>query len=120
MGLFKEFKEFAVKGNAIDMAVGIIIGGAFNKLITSLVNDIIMPPIGYLLGGTDFKNLQIVLKPESVDALGQKVPAAVLRYGLFINNIVDFLIISFTIFIVVKVMNKMLKARQTAPAAPAK
>lgn len=118
MGLVQEFKEFAVKGNAIDMAVGIVVGAAFNKIITSLVNDIIMPPIGLLLGGVDFKNLELVLKKASVDAAGAAVPAVTLRYGMFINTAIDFLIIAFTIFMVIKAINRVTRMRQ-APAKPA-
>ena len=116
MGILAEFKQFAVKGNAIDMAVGIIVGAAFNKVVTSLVNDVIMPPIGFLLGGVDFKNLQVILKKAYTGAAGEVIPAVALRYGQFINTIIDFLIIAFTIFLVIKVMNKFLKAKQK-PAA---
>jgi len=114
MGLLQEFKEFAVKGNAVDMAVGIVIGAAFNKIITSLVNDIIMPPIGVLLGGVDFKYLELVLKKASVSAAGEALPAVTLRYGLFINTVIDFLIVAFTIFVVIKVVNRLVRTRQTA------
>jgi large conductance mechanosensitive channel len=118
MGLLKEFKEFAVKGNAIDMAVGIVIGAAFNKIISSLVNDVIMPPIGFLLGGVDFKNLELVLKKASVAATGGALPAVTLRYGLFINTVIDFLIVAFTIFVVIKAVNRLTRMRQTS-AKPA-
>lgn len=111
MGLLKEFKEFAVKGNAIDMAVGIVIGTAFGKIVSSLVNDIIMPPMGMLLGGVDFKNLQFVLKPATVDAAGKPVDAVAMRYGLFINTIIDFLIIAFTIFMVIRIVNRLSQIR---------
>ncbi len=90
MGLLKEFRDFAVKGNAMDMAVGIIIGAAFSKIVTSLVNDVIMPPIGMLLGGVDFKNLQLTLKQASTSAAGEAIPAVAVRYGLFINTMIDF------------------------------
>ncbi|MFH1061983.1 MAG: large-conductance mechanosensitive channel protein MscL [Candidatus Omnitrophota bacterium] len=105
MSVIKEFKEFAVKGNAVDMAVGIIVGAAFGKIINSLVNDIIMPPIGLLLGGTDFSNLKVVLKA----AAGEN-PEVVLSYGLFINNVVNFLIVAFSIFLVVKGINRLKKS----------
>ena len=118
MGLLQEFKEFAVKGNAVDMAVGIVVGAAFNKIITSLVNDVIMPPIGLLLGGVDFKNLELVLKEASTNAAGAAVPAVTLRYGLFINTVIDFLIVAFTIFMVIKALNRVGRMRQ-APAKPA-
>ena len=111
MGLLKEFRDFAVKGNALDMAVGIIIGAAFNKIVTSLVNDIIMPPIGMLLGGVDFKNLQVTLKQASTSAAGEVVPAVAMRYGLFINTMIDFLIVAFTIFLVVKTINRLSQMR---------
>jgi large conductance mechanosensitive channel len=114
MGLWKEFKEFAVKGNAIDMAVGIIIGAAFNKVVTSLVNDVIMPPIGLLLGGVDFKNLELVLKKASVSAASEALPAVTLRYGLFINTVIDFLIVALTIFVVIKLMNRLMRTRQVS------
>ncbi|NLH15765.1 MAG: large-conductance mechanosensitive channel protein MscL [Phycisphaerae bacterium] len=119
MSLLKEFQEFAVKGNAVDMAVGIIIGAAFGKIVTSLVNDVIMPPIGLLLGGTDFNKLQIVLKHATLDPATAKVmaPEVTLRYGAFINTVLDFLIVAFCLFMVIKLMNA---ARQTVskPNAP--
>lgn len=103
MSIVKEFKEFAIKGNAVDMAVGIIIGAAFGKIITSLVNDVIMPPIGLLLGGVDFKNLKIVLKA----AVNDEIPAVTLNYGAFINTTLDFLIVALSIFVVVKGINSL-------------
>jgi large conductance mechanosensitive channel len=108
MGFWQEFKEFAVKGNAMDMAVGIIIGAAFNKIVNSLVNDILMPPLGILIGGVDFKNLQIVLKGATAE-----MPAVVLRYGQFVNTVIEFLIIALSVFVVVKVMNRLIKIRET-------
>ena len=111
MGMLKEFKDFAVKGNALDMAVGIIIGAAFNKVVTSLVNDIIMPPIGMLLGGVDFKNLQVVLKAPVTSITGEVIPAVAVRYGLFINTVSDFLIVAFTIFLVVRTVNRLSQMR---------
>jgi len=105
MSILKEFKEFAVKGDAVDMAVGIVIGAAFGKIITSLVNDIIMPPIGLLLGGVDFKNLKVVLKAATVD-----VPAVTLNYGQFINTVIDFLIVAFSIFVALKAINTLKKS----------
>lgn len=104
MSIISEFKEFAVKGNAVDMAVGIVIGAAFGKIVTSLVTDVIMPPVGMLLGGVDFKNLKLTLK-----AATDGVPAVTLNYGLFVNNIIDFLIIAFSIFLVVKGINTLKK-----------
>ncbi len=111
MGLLKEFRDFAVKGNALDMAVGIIIGAAFNKIVTSLVNDVIMPPIGMLLGGVDFKNLQVTLKEAAVGPAGEAIPAVAVRYGLFINTLIDFLIIAFTIFLVIRTINRLSQMR---------
>ncbi len=111
MGLMKEFKEFAVKGNALDMAVGIIIGAAFGKIVNSLVNDVIMPPIGMLLGGVDFKDLALTLKAASVGADGKAIEAVQMRYGLFLNNVIDFLIVAFTIFMVIRFINRMSQFR---------
>jgi large conductance mechanosensitive channel len=115
MGMLQEFKTFAVKGNMIDMAVGIIIGAAFGKIVSSLVGDVIMPPIGILLGGVDFSNLSVILK-EAVD----KAPAVTLNYGKFIQTIIDFLIISFCIFVMVKGINTLKRKEEEAPAEPPK
>ncbi|WP_027002825.1 large-conductance mechanosensitive channel protein MscL [Hugenholtzia roseola] len=118
MGFVKEFKEFAVKGNVVDMAVGVIIGGAFGKIVTSLVNDVIMPPLGYLTGGVDFANLKLVLKKAVMEGETVTTPEVAISYGLFINNIVNFLIVALVIFAVVKAMNN-LKRKKEAPPAPA-
>lgn len=125
MSLLQEFKDFAVKGNVVDMAVGVIIGGAFGKIVTSLVNDVIMPPIGMLLGA-GFSDLKFVLKegaPAVVDAAGVEITPAVeavtLNYGNFIQTTVDFLIIALVIFIAIKGMNSLRKKEEPAPAAPA-
>lgn len=107
MSIIKEFKEFAIKGNAIDMAVGIVIGASFGKIVSSLVSDVIMPPIGMLLGGADFKNLKLTLKAAMLDK-----PEVTLNYGLFINNIIDFLIVAFSIFIVVKGVNILKRGQE--------
>lgn len=112
MGMMKEFKEFAMKGNVMDMAVGIVIGGAFGAIVKSLVNDVIMPPIGLLLGNVDFAALTVTLK----DAVGD-APAVTLNYGLFVNTIVNFLIVAFAIFMVIKQMNRLKKKEEPAPAA---
>ena len=104
MSIIKEFRDFAVKGNAIDMAVGIVIGAAFGKIVTSLVSDVIMPPLGLLIGGVDFKNLSITLKAASGNQ-----PAVTLNYGLFVNTLLDFLIVAFAIFLVVKGANALRK-----------
>ena len=113
--MIKEFKEFAVKGNMIDMAVGIVIGGAFGKIIASLVTDVIMPPIGLLLGGVDFSNLSIVLK-ETTEA----AEAVTLNYGVFISTLVDFTIIAFAIFMVIKAINSAKKKEEEKPVEPPK
>ena len=116
MSMAKEFQEFAVKGNMIDMAVGIIIGGAFGKIVTSLVNDVIMPPIGMLLGKVDFKELAITLKEATVDAAGADVAAVNLNYGMFIQNVVDFLIVAFCVFLLVKGINSLRRKQEVAAA----
>jgi len=122
--MFKEFKEFAIKGNMVDMAVGIIIGAAFGTIISSLVADIIMPPIGLLLGNVDFANLFILLKegtlpgPYSSPVIAKTAGAVTLNYGVFINTIVSFLIVAFAIFILVKNVNKMKKQQEAPPAEP--
>ncbi|PCH84360.1 MAG: large conductance mechanosensitive channel protein MscL [Piscirickettsiaceae bacterium] len=110
MGMMSEFKDFAIKGNAVDMAVGIVIGAAFGKIVSSVVADVIMPPIGVLMGGVDFTSLAIVLKEAVGDA-----PAVVIKYGNFIQTMVDFTIIAFAIFMVVKAINSMKKAEEEAP-----
>jgi large conductance mechanosensitive channel len=113
--MIKEFKAFAVRGNVIDMAVGIIIGAAFGKIVSSFVGDVIMPPIGILIGGVDFSNLSIILK----EAVGD-TPAVVIAYGKFIQNVMDFTIVAFAIFMVVNTINKLKKKEEEAPKAPAK
>ncbi len=127
MGMVKEFKEFAVKGNVVDMAVGIIIGAAFGTIVKSLVSDIIMPPIGLLLGNVDFSNLFIVLKQGAAGtasfttiAEAQAAGAVTLNYGMFINTIISFLIVAFAIFILIKNLNRLKRKEEAAPvAAPA-
>jgi len=115
MSMIKEFKEFAIKGNMIDMAVGIIIGAAFGKIVSSLVKDVIMPPLGILIGGVDFKDLAVTLKEAAGDA-----PAVTLNYGMFIQTCVDFLIVAFAIFMAVKVINALKKKEEAKPAEPPK
>ena len=117
MSMLKEFQEFAVKGNMVDMAVGIIIGGAFGKIVNSLVADVIMPPIGMLLGQVDFKDLAVTLKAATVDAAGAEVAAVTLNYGMFIQNVVDFLIIAFSVFLMVKVVNRLRRKQEAEEAA---
>lgn len=122
--MFKEFREFAMKGNMIDMAVGIIIGAAFGAIITSLVSDVIMPPIGLLLGGVDFSGLFMVLKegkvaaPYASLAEAKTAGAVTLNYGVFINTIISFLIVAFAVFMVVKNVNRLKKEEQAPPAVP--
>ena len=113
MSMMKEFKEFAVKGNVVDMAVGIIIGAAFGKIVSSFVGDVIMPPIGVLLGGVDFSSLAFIVKEAAGEA-----PAVVIGYGKFIQTLIDFTIIAFAIFMAVKAINSLKKKEEEAPKAP--
>lgn len=115
MSMMSEFKSFAMRGNVIDMAVGIVIGGAFGKIVTSFVNDVLMPPIGIMIGGVDFSDLSMVLKEASGD-----VAAVTLNYGVFIQTVLNFIIIAFAIFLVVKAMNNLKKKEEEAPPAPPK
>ncbi len=118
MGIVSEFKEFAMKGNVVDLAVGVIIGGAFGKIVDSLVKDIVMPMVGRLLGGVDFKHLYLNLGEKTFDTLeaAEKAGAPILKYGAFINTVVDFIIIAFAIFMAIKVMNRLKRAEAAAPA----
>ena len=119
MSMLKEFKDFALRGNVMDMAVGIIIGGAFGKIVASFVADVIMPPLGVLIGGVDFTALKITLKDAVVDASGTITTEAVsINYGNFVQAAVDFLIIAFAIFMVIKAMNNLKKKEEAAPAPP--
>ena len=113
MGMLKEFKEFAVKGNMVDLAVAVVIGGAFGKIVTSLVNDVIMPPIGLLLGGVDFSSLKITLK-----AAEGEIPAVTMNYGAWINTLIDFLIVALVIFLVIKALNSLKKKEAAVPPPP--
>jgi len=113
MKILEEFKKFAMKGNVIDLAVAVIIGGAFGKIVTSLVNDILMPPIGLLLGNTDFSNLKILLKTAT-----EKTEAVTLNYGVFINTVIDFMIVATSIFMVIRVFNRLKKKEVAQPSAP--
>ena len=120
MGFLKEFKEFAVKGNVMDMAVGVIIGGAFGKIVTSVVNDIIMPPIGLLVGGVDFSDMKLTMKKAVLDAAGEVVsPAVTWNYGAFIQQVVDFTILAFCVFILVKLINSLNNKKEAPAPAPA-
>lgn len=114
----KEFRDFAMKGNMIDMAVGIIVGGGFGKIVTSLVNDILMPPIGMLLGNVNFTDLRITLREAYTDAAGTLQPAVTVNYGNFIQVVIDFVIVAFCIFLVVKMVNKLRDMKKNDEAAP--
>jgi large conductance mechanosensitive channel len=118
MSLIQEFKTFAMRGNVLDMAVGIIIGGAFGKIVSSLVSDVLMPPLGLLLGKMDFSKLAIELKEAGVDAAGKEVPAVMLRYGQFLDNVVSSLIVAFAVFMLIKAINMAHKKEAATPAAP--
>jgi len=113
MSLFKEFRDFAMRGNVVDLAVGVVIGAAFGKIVSSLVANIIMPPLGLLIGGVDFKQFRWVLKPAEGD-----VPAVVMEYGNFIQTVFDFVIIAFAIFMAIKVMNKLYAKKEVEKPAP--
>lgn len=123
MGMMQEFREFAVKGNVVDMAVGIIIGGAFGTIVKSLVSDVIMPPVGLMLGGVDFTDLFAVLSGDGEFATlaeAQAAGAVTINYGIFINNVVSFIIVAFAVFMLVKSINRLKrKEEEKAPAAPA-
>lgn len=118
--MLKEFKEFAMRGNVLDMAIGIIIGGAFGKIITSFVGDVLMPPIGLLLGRLDFSSLFIDLSGEAHASLAaaKAAGAATVNYGLFLNTVIDFLIVAFVIFLLIRQVNRLKKKEEAAPAAP--
>lgn len=124
MGMMKEFKSFAMKGNVLDLAVAVIIGGAFGKIITSFVNDVLMPPIGLILGNRDFSNMRVVLKhaqdavTDGDQILTPAIAEVSIRYGAFVNTILDFLIVAFSIFMVVKAYNRLKKKEEAKPAAP--
>jgi large conductance mechanosensitive channel len=121
MGLLKEFKEFALRGNVVDLAVGVIIGAAFGSIVNSLVKDVLMPPIGYITGGVDFKDKFIILKPAVVDGTGKVIAEAnKLNYGLFLNAVINFTIVAFCIFALVKLMNTLKRTTPPPPAPPSK
>jgi large conductance mechanosensitive channel len=119
--MLKEFKEFAMRGNVTDMAVGIIIGAAFGKIVTSLVNDVLMPPVGLLMGNMDFSDLflDLSMAGHATLAAAEEAGAPIIKYGVFINNILDFVIVAFAIFMVIRALNKLKKKQEAAPAAPA-
>jgi large conductance mechanosensitive channel len=118
MGMLKEFRDFAMRGNVVDLAVGVVIGGAFGKIVTSLVDQIIMPPIGWLTGGIDFSDLKWVLRPADVTDPAHKMAEVAIQYGAFINTLIQFIIIAFAIFLVVKALNRVTRRLDAAPAAP--
>jgi large conductance mechanosensitive channel len=117
MKMIDEFKKFALKGNVVDMAIGIIIGAAFGRIVTSLVNDIIMPPLGLLIGGVDFTDLKITLKGASVDEAGKAISAVTMNYGAFVQTVFDFIIVATVTFMMIKAMNNMIR-RQAAEPVP--
>ncbi|QIO89291.1 large conductance mechanosensitive channel [Stenotrophomonas rhizophila] len=117
--MITEFKEFAMRGNVIDLAVGVVIGAAFGKIVTALVDKIIMPPLGWLIGRVDFSQLAWTLAPARPGADGKEIPAVVIGYGDFLNTLVQFVIVAFAIFLVVKVINRLARKKEAAPAAPA-
>ncbi len=116
--MLKEFKDFALKGNVIDLAVAVIIGTAFGKIVSSFVSDVIMPPIGLLLGGVDFSDLAIVLKEGSVGPTGEELGPVLLKYGVFIQTVLDFIIVAFVVFLTIHKMNQLQKKKKAAPSAP--
>ena len=118
MGMIKEFKAFAMRGNVVDMAVGTVIGAAFGKIVSSFVNDVLMPPIGLLVGDVSFSDLNMTLKEAGMDEAGNEIAAVTLNYGMFLQTIFDFIIIAFAIFMVIKAMNNMKKKEEAAPAPP--
>ena len=118
MGMMQEFKAFAMRGNVMDMAVGIVIGAAFGKIVSSLVSDVIMPPIGVITGGIDFSAMKWVLKPADDSDPKHKIAEVAINYGTFINTIITFIIVAFAIFMVIKLMNRMQQKKEEAPAAP--
>jgi len=114
MGFFSEFKTFAVKGNVVDMATGVVIGAAFGKIVSSLVEGIVMPPIGLLVGGIDFSAIKTVIKSAGADGKGE----VAIQWGAFLNTVISFAIVAFAIFLVIKAMNRMVRKEEAAPAAP--
>lgn len=115
MSMLKEFREFAMRGNVVDLAVGVIIGAAFGKIVSSLVSDIIMPPLGLLIGGIDFKQFHVLLREAQGD-----IPAVAINYGVFLQNVFDFIIVAFAIFLAIKLMNKLRRSQEEKPAEPPK
>jgi large conductance mechanosensitive channel len=118
MGMMSEFKEFAMRGNVVDLAVGVVIGAAFGKIVTALVDKVIMPPIGLLVGGVDFSKWAITLKEATVDAAGKEIPAVVIGIGEFLNTVIQFVILAFGIFLMVKAINRLSRPDPAVPAPP--
>ena len=118
MGMVSEFKEFIARGNVVDLAVGVVIGAAFGKIVTAFVDKIIMPPIGLLVGGVDFSKWAWTLKEATVDAAGKEVPAVAIGIGEFLNTVIQFVIVAFAIFLLVKAVNRLHRKPEAAPAAP--
>lgn len=118
MGMLTEFKDFAMRGNVIDLAVGVVIGAAFGKIVTALVEKIIMPPLGWLIGRVDFSEMAWTLAPARVAADGTEIPAVVIGYGDFLNTLVQFVIVAFAIFMLIKVINRLARKKEAEPAAP--
>jgi large conductance mechanosensitive channel len=119
MSMLQEFKAFAMRGNVLDMAVGIVIGGAFGKIVSSLVSDVIMPPIGWLTGGIDFSAMKWIIKPADDSDPKHKLAEVAINYGSFINTVITFVIVAFAIFMLIKMVNRLQKKKDEAPAAPA-
>lgn len=118
MGFLKEFRDFAIRGNVIDLAVGVIIGGAFGKIISSLVSDVIMPPVGVLIGGINFTDFVITLKAASMDAAGNIIPAVCINIGNFLQTVLDFTIVAFVIFLAIRTVNRISHKKAQEPVAP--
>jgi large conductance mechanosensitive channel len=118
MSLVSEFKAFAVRGNVVDLAVGVVIGAAFGKIVSSLVDNVIMPPIGYAIGGIDFSDLMLRIGSPVADAKGNIAGGAIIKYGVFLNTIIQFIIVAIAIFLVVKLMNRLIKKAEAVPAPP--
>jgi large conductance mechanosensitive channel len=118
MGMVSEFREFIARGNVVDLAVGVVIGAAFGKIVTALVDGIVMPIVGVALGGVSVSDWKFVLRPETVDAAGRKVAEVAIRYGLLIQTMIDFLVIAFVVFLLLKAYNRVRRPADEAPAAP--
>jgi len=117
--MLEEFKKFAMRGNVVDLAVGVVIGAAFGKIVSTLVDNVIMPPLGYLIGGIDFSDLVLRLGNPVADAKGAISGGVIIKYGVFLNTVLQFLIVAFAIFLVIKLMNRLIRKQQAAPAPPA-